>query len=319
MKICILLATYNGEQFLKAQLNSILQQSKKSWECIIRDDGSIDDSVSIIKEYCKKDFRFTLLLDDKEPQGNAKDNFALLMEAGLNTDADCFFFCDQDDVWMTNKIELMDLEFKKHDTRQPLLIHHDLEVVNQDLIQLSPSFIQFRCIDINADFSKLLGRNRVTGCASACTRKLIEISLPIPSEAIMHDHWLGLVASYVGELYFLDKSLIKYRQHDNNVIGAKPFKVNLSLITSKERLIKRLLPFHKTILQSQALLHSINRNEYLKSVNKATLQAYAQIPSMTKIQKTRAILRFGFFQKNWLTKATTFIKFFMYSSKYYND
>ncbi|PKF61726.1 hypothetical protein CW745_10430 [Psychromonas sp. psych-6C06] len=318
MKICILLATYNGESFLKEQLDSLINQTEKNWFCLIRDDGSQDKTLEIIKNYCVKDSRFFLLMDEEGPQGNAKDNFSLLMQAGLKTKANYFLFSDQDDVWMHSKIEILCSEFTKHNINRPFLIHHDLEVVCQDLTILSPSFIDFSRLDSCASFARLLGRNTVTGCATACNRKLIEIILPIPPDAIMHDWWLGLTASYLGELYFLDKALIKYRQHNGNVLGARPFRVRVPLLLTPEKIKNSLFPFYKTILQAKAFLRLIDGNKSLSRSNYSVLKMYCQILSITRFQRIQTAFRFGYFQKNWFIKGKIFIKLLLYTSKFHD-
>lgn len=319
MNICILLATYNGQEYLNQQLDSLINQTETSWQCLIRDDGSTDDTINIIKNYCAKDTRFTLVVDEQGPQGNAMANFAKLMHEGLTTEADFFFFCDQDDVWLNNKVEIMHNELKKHNNNHPFLVHHDLEVVDENLAQINPSFIKYSKLDSSASFARLLGRNTVTGCASACNRKLFEMSLPMPAEAMMHDWWLALSASYVGELYFLNTVLGKYRQHSNNVLGAKPFKIKINLFNmSRKSFHKNLKTFHTTILQARAFLVLINENKQAENDNFITLETYSKILSLSKFSRIKAAINLGFFQKYWLAKLVSFAKFSIYSSKYHD-
>ena len=331
MNICILLATYNGEKFLNAQLNSLIHQTEKEWICLIRDDGSQDKTIEIINEYCLKDSRFILISDDLGPQGNAMANFSLLIEAGVKTDADYFFFSDQDDVWANNKLEFIAAEFKKKNIQKPLLIHHDLEVVNHDLSQLSPSFIHYSALEPSASFARLLSRNVVTGCASACNRELLELSLPLPKEALMHDWWLALTASYFGELHFINKVLIKYRQHENNVLGANSFKqitkpfrpfqsIKKGQFRSRFKRLMELSPsFYSTLDQAGAFLNLINSKQEVvncqRKKNFRVLVTYSNLLKFSKLKRISSILYFGFLQKNLQLKIRMFIKFIFYSSK----
>ncbi|MBU3005736.1 glycosyltransferase family 2 protein [Paraglaciecola arctica] len=319
MTICILLATYNGGTYLNEQLDSLINQSEKNWLCLIRDDNSKDNTLEVIKSYCKEDPRFYLVEDELGGQGNAMANFAVLMKEGLKSKANYFFFCDQDDVWLPNKIETMVCELNKHDKDNAFLVHHDLEVVDEKLSQIAPSFINYSRLDSDASFSRLLGRNTVTGCASACNRKLLELSLPVPEEAMMHDWWLALMASYLDELYFVNQVLGKYRQHSNNVLGAKPFQLNVNFLKmSPKSFQKNLSTFHTTILQARALSMLISKNNFSANSNFVKLQTYSEILTLSKYSRLKAALKFGFFQKYWLSKVVSFVKFSIYSSKYHD-
>ena len=220
-KIIILLSTYNGTMYLKSQLNSLLLQTCKDFEIIIRDDKSNNTTIEILKSYDIK------LLESKENLG-AKQSFAKLLEYALqNSDSNYFMFCDQDDVWHDNKVEktlikIQEMEKKFGDI--PLLVHTNLEVTNESLHTINDSFMNFQKINpMKNQFNSLLMQNTITGCTIMINRKLAQKCLPTPEGAIMHDWWIGLVASYFGTIGYIDEATIKYRQHTSNTIGAKEF------------------------------------------------------------------------------------------------
>jgi len=131
--IDILLAAYNGERFLKQQIDSILAQSNQDWQLLIRDDNSSDSTVNIIKDYTVKyPHKIRLIEDDRGRLGPAL-NFGKLLE---HTDNDYVMFSDQDDVWLPDKIDLTLNTMKDAEEiypNMPILVHTDLKVVNEDL------------------------------------------------------------------------------------------------------------------------------------------------------------------------------------------
>ena len=222
-KVAILLSTYNGEKYLKNQLDSLMAQSYKDFEIIARDDGSADDTVEILKSYGIK------LLETNENLG-AKSSFATLLNYTVeHSDAEYFMFCDQDDVWSEYKVEktltkMQEMEQQFSDI--PLLVHTDLEVVDEKLNTINSSFYTFQKINPFEDnLNKFLVQNSITGCTIMINRELAQKCLPIPSKAIIHDWWIGLVASKFGKIGYLNSPTIQYRQHNNNTVGAKGFSI----------------------------------------------------------------------------------------------
>ena len=158
MKILIILSTYNGEKYLKAQLDSLLLQSYKNFKLIVRDDGSTDGTKEILNFYNIE------LLDSSENLGVKKSFETLLKYACENGEGKYFMFCDQDDVWNNDKIEktlkkMQELE-NLYEDNIPLLVHTDLEVVNENLETLSSSMWKSEYINPKANtLNKLLIQN----------------------------------------------------------------------------------------------------------------------------------------------------------------
>lgn len=222
-KVAILLSTYNGAPFIEEQINSLLTQSHQHARIIARDDGSIDDTRSILINSGIE------TLPNDQNLGAQASYFTLLQHAVKYTNADYFMFCDQDDVWKADKIEitlsrLLELEANNRDL--PALVHSDLEVVDQQLNTIASSMWKYEYIlPYKNSFSRLLIQNTVTGCTTMINRSLAEKCLTTPPNAIMHDWWLALIASYFGRIGIIESPTILYRQHQANTIGTRPFKI----------------------------------------------------------------------------------------------
>ncbi len=217
----ILLATYNGEKYLSELIDSLLEQSYRNILITISDDSSTDGTIGIIRKYKDEYPGLFRILPHTDRFGNAKDNFFFLLR---NSVADYVFLCDQDDVWLPEKVEIMMDELQKHDN-EPALVHSDLKVVDASLNTITESFVRFSNYNPeHEDFYSLIFMNTVTGCACAVNRKLINMlnmtSISEYGNIIMHDRWLALIAAAFGAIKFSNVPLILYRQHDTNSVGA---------------------------------------------------------------------------------------------------
>lgn len=224
--ICIVMATYNGAPYLSQQIASIQAQSHDCWRLLIRDDGSTDDSLSILARFASADSRITILDSGPVSGLGPSLNFSAALEEALKTDSNVFFLSDQDDVWETSKLSTQSGLFPDRGAENTSrLVHSDLAVVDEELNSVHRSLIEHMALipSPDAPLNYLLTRNFVTGCASACNRRLLEKALPVARSAIMHDWWLALVAAATGQIEYLNKPLVQYRQHGANSIGAKGF------------------------------------------------------------------------------------------------
>ena len=236
-KILILLAAYNGEKYLSEQIKSIQGQTISNWTLVVRDDGSDDNSKDIIEDFAARDTRIRLLHDEREGRGTTK-NFDALMQVALAEGADAVFFSDQDDIWLPHKIarqlqSLQEME-RQYGPGTPLLCYSDLEVVDEELHQIHPSFMRYEKLrhESHNPIHVLLTQNLVTGCAVVINRDLLEFVTPIPHEVILHDWWLAICAAACGRIGYIDEPLVQYRQHSTNQIGALTLNrlVNLSAV-----------------------------------------------------------------------------------------
>lgn len=309
-KIVILLSTYNGEKYLKEQLDSIQNQSYQGIEIIARDDVSSDSTVEILKSYGVK------LIETKQNLG-AKRSFAeLLKYAVANREAEYFMFCDQDDVWYSDKVEKTLSKIHKMENkfgRVPLLVHTNLEIVDENLHTLSSSMWEYEYIlpQYNS-LNRLLIQNTVTGCTVIINRALAKKCLHIPDNAIMHDWWIGLVASYFGKIGYIEESTIKYRQHSKNTIGAKGFQVNV--LMHMLSLIKSLL-FKDTkyinhmqinITQAKSFLDMFKHELDVEA--KTMLQEFTTLEKKTVWQKRAVLWKYKLLKQGLIRNAGLLLK-----------
>ncbi len=209
-KVQVLLSTYQGEQYLAEQLDSLLGQTWKNLEILARDDGSKDNTQQILEDYSQKYSQITYYAGKNV--GVANSFFDLLQKS----DADYVAFCDQDDVWLEKKIEIAVRRLKKETgpalyCSNKILVDRQLRrLKKQDKAQRRPGFgnAVVECI--------------CTGCTAVMNRELAKIlAAKVPEHAILHDWWAYLAAAYTGKVIFDRRAYILYRQHGKNVVGAK--------------------------------------------------------------------------------------------------
>ena len=217
MKVNILMSTYNGQQFLAEQIRSIQEQSYTDWTLFIRDDGSSDNTKEILKDFERQDSRIHLIDSDKSDNLGVIKSFHKL----VNHDrADYYFFSDQDDVWLPNKLELSLKEAQNYLADFPLMVYMDLKVVNQDLEIMTESMVKSQSHHANTELVQELTENTVTGGVAMINHALAEMWQET-DDILMHDWYLALLASAFGNLVFIDQPGELYRQHSDNVLGAR--------------------------------------------------------------------------------------------------
>lgn len=207
-KVQVLMSTYNGERFLSEQIDSLLRQTWQNLEILIRDDGSKDNTPDILRQYGADYKNIRIFLE--ENRGINGSFFELLKKS----DADYVAFCDQDDIWLEEKIEAA-LEKMEQETGPVLYCSNKILVdsagkrmAKQDTKKRIPGFCNavVECI--------------CTGCTTVMNREMVDIiRANLPEHAILHDWWSYLVASYAGKVIFDERAFIKYRQHEENVVG----------------------------------------------------------------------------------------------------
>ena len=217
MKIHILLSTYNGEQFLAEQIQSIQQQTVQDWKLLIRDDGSTDRTREIIREFVAQDSRIHWINENESKNLGVIKSFHNLAQF---EEADVYFFSDQDDVWLPQKLELSLAQARKYPAEMPLLVYMDLTVVNQDLEVLSNSMIRSQSGHANTELVQELTENTVTGGVAMVNHALIQLWNQT-EDILMHDWYLALLATAFGKLVYIDQPGELYRQHEHNVLGAR--------------------------------------------------------------------------------------------------
>lgn len=202
--ISVAMATYNGEKYIKEQIESILNNLNTNDELIISDDGSKDSTIDIIKKI--NDKRIKLI---NGPRLGVKQNFA---NAISNCNGKYIFLSDQDDIWYNGKVELV-LEI--FESQNCILVQHDCEIINSNKKIILDSFFKYR--KCGKGILKNIYKNTYIGCCMAFRNDIKNKILPIPNNIEMHDQWIGILSETIGKVYFLKKVLLKYRRHENNV------------------------------------------------------------------------------------------------------
>ena len=220
----VLLATYNGEVFLSEQIESVLSQEDVELSILARDDGSSDGTGEVLERYAR-DYPGRISILHSPGRLGGRGNFSWLLNQACSP---YVAFCDQDDVWVGKKMRTLLMRIRSLETRYgkdtPILVHSDLAVADSDLHEIHPSFWEYTHIDTTRNsFRHILVKNSVTGCALLANRALVEKARPIPEEAVMHDHWLALVAVVFGQVDAVKEPLVFYRQHGDNVVGARAY------------------------------------------------------------------------------------------------
>jgi glycosyltransferase involved in cell wall biosynthesis len=306
----VLLATYNGERFLREQIDSILSQDYRNLRVLARDDGSNDGTTAILKEYEQRFPDRFRTMPPGAPTGSAKDNFLLLMKASAS---DYVCFSDQDDLWLPGKVsktmQAMSALESRHGTDTPLLVFTDLQVVDDALKPLHESFWRQAGIvpeHINR-LAAVLVHNPVTGCTMLINRPLLDMSVEMPGEAVMHDSWIALLASAFGASKAVAAKTVLYRQHDRNVIGVDAHR--RSWREQVERFFEgegRALQWKSNERQAEALLR-IHKEE-LSPKHRRLLEAYLRCGrSQSRIVRLATMLRYRFFRPGILRNAATLI------------
>ena len=259
-KIAVLLATYNGGKYIREQLDSLFQQSCDCFHLYVRDDGSSDDTLNIVNEFRQKFAdRITILEDSQKHRGAAK-SFMYLLD---NVDSKYYMFCDQDDIWLPEKVEKTLARMKEIEEgvkeNTPILIATDLRVVDEQLNLLKESFNADLKINVFREHSNLICvRHVVTGCTMMFNRSAKEVSLPMSPRATMHDEWVALCVHFkAGVISILDEATMLYRQHTENTLGAEQASKGFF-----ERAVDRA--GQKQFFQVAKLLHKDFGLSYLK-------------------------------------------------------
>ena len=220
----VLLGTYNGEPYLREQLQSLADQSYQDYICYIHDDGSTDRTLDIAEAYARRYPDRFKVLSYKANHG-AIGNFMSLARYVLKHSSESYFlFCDQDDYWDARKIEKQVSMVRQNEMiGKPYLLYCDCTVTDERLQTIAESGMLYtKCrAGVNDTYKKLVFRNTAAGCAMCMNRACLELAINYVNDEhiFMHDWWFMLIGRYFGKVGFLDEPLMKYRQHGSNALG----------------------------------------------------------------------------------------------------
>ena len=270
--IDILLATYNGEEFIAELLDSIIRQTVSDWQLLVSDDCSSDATMEIVKKYAKADSRIRIVSEGLK-FGSATKNFLNLLN---HSHSDYCMFCDQDDIWLDCKLEktinrMHGIE-SSSGLELPIVVFTDMVVVDKSLDVISKSFFNYSFINPNRTmFANIIVENVAAGCTMMLNSKARSLGANYNDGIIMHDWWIMLVVSAFGVISLINEPTVLYRQTGKNAVGARywspviPIGDAGSRVASELKCAKQARVFNQLYCSK---LTEANRNrlkEYLSS------------------------------------------------------
>ena len=303
-EISIVMATYNGASYLEEQIDSLLQNTITNWKLQICDDGSTDRTIDIARAYVEQYPDKISLVQNREQLGVTL-NF---LSGAKRAEGDYIMCCDQDDVWLPDKIEKtlqkMKEQEKQSGTQCPIAVFTDAKLVNSVLQTIGDSF--FACNGLNTehvDLPHLLMENKLLGCTVMFNRALAEKLVKLPAMARYHDWWIGLIAATFGKVVYLDEATLLYRQHGGNVVGAQNFFQYIvgrvkSLQEQKESLVA---------CQRQAGEFYEIYKEHLLEEQKQIIWDFANLQGVNWLEKRDRLFRYGFWKSGKLRNIGVFL------------
>ncbi len=306
--ISILLASYNGEKYIAQQIESILTQTEQNFIIYVNDDCSSDRTYEIEKKYEAMYPDKIKVTRNKKNSGNAKYNFINMM---IEHKDDYVMLCDQDDVWLPNKIEITLKKMKSMERRfgkeKPALVHTDLVVVDEKLNVISKSFKKM----MNADYGKIrinneIVQNTLTGCTVMYNKALAEYIKNTPKYMVMHDWWLMLIASAFGNIGIVNYQTVLYRQHGKNVVGTRnmrSYKFMLLMFLEKGNYIRNALK--ESYIQAGSFYCMYGK--MLNCESKNVVFMYSRMISMCKFKKIITLFKLNTFKNGLFRKIAQII------------
>ena len=293
-EVSIVMATYNGAHYLEEQIESILANTYEDWTMEICDDGSTDRTLSIIERY-QELYPNKIKFHPNEEQLGVTRNF---LEGAMRANGEYVMFCDQDDVWLPEKIEKT-LKFMKEREKlscenTPIAVFTDAKVVDGALRNINSSFFAYNKLDTKKiDLPHLLVENKMIGCTTMINRGILDKVIEFPNFARYHDWWIALIAAVFGEIAFLNESTMLYRQHSKNMVGSQSFFAYVidrikNIKKQKENLIKT---------EKQAWEFCEIYKKYLLEEQRQIIWDFANIRSENLIERRDRLFR----HKLWKT------------------
>lgn len=283
-KVAILVCTYNGERFLREQMDSFINQTHKNWSIHVSDDGSTDATLEILDDYKKQLGEEKVLISQGPRQGFAKNFLSLIKNREIV--ADYFAFSDQDDIWLEDKLSRSIAQIPQSPTNKPHLYCSRTKLVNTDLAPLgfSPPFKKRPCFE-NSLVQSIAGANTML-INNAARDLMCRIADDAP--VVAHD-WLAylLVTGCGGQVVFDQNPTLLYRQHEANLIGA-----NATFRNQVIRILKMLSGrFSEWSTQNMIILNSIRME--LTEDNRRTLERFETARNSGLLSRLRLMKKSG--------------------------
>ena len=306
---CVILCTYNGEKYLEKQIKSIMEQDREDFCLLYSDDGSSDSTKAILQSLQERYGKKMLAFPRSMKSGSPAKHFLSILSALAKGEVyienlEYIFLADQDDCWFPDKlsktISVIKEEERKFGESFPILCHTDCSLVNSRGELLAKSYRRYQKLPgASYRFSRLLLQNHVTGASVGINKALLQYCKEIPAEVKMHDHWLALLANCFGEIQYLPYATYAYRQHGENVLGAKKASVlrecEERLAASKEK------DKEDTIHSSYRALFAQGRElkrlfgDPLPEIKRKVLDAFLSLEGKSRLGKITTMALFGIY------------------------
>jgi len=306
--ISVALACYNGEKYVEQQLDSIFGQTYPAVEVVVSFDESSDNTFQVVQKFTEK-VNFKLVKNNGLK--GVVNNFKNAIQP---TTGQYLAFSDQDDVWLTQKLEkslkLIQSQEKISGQDYPIMVFTELTVTDSKLNTISGSYMTKMGLNPNnTSLAQLLIENVATGCTILMNRAMKDLITEMPCDAIMHDVFCAMAASCFGKILYLPITTVQYRQHGSNVIGASEKVISESLVrTISVRGNK------SEFLQSEILNAEVFRNHYHSRLNEKQLNLldhFIKIKSLSRMQRMIFLWGNGFKKGTFLKTANFYLKAFM--------
>lgn len=303
-EVSIVLATYNGAGYFREQIDSILKNTYTDWTLEICDDGSSDRTMDIAKEY-QEAYPDKIRIHRNEQQLGVTLNF---LEGAKRAQGDYIMFCDQDDVWLPEKIEKTLAHMKQREQaigkEKPVAVFTDARLVDGVLRKINDSFFYYNGLDTTKlDLAHMLMENKVIGCTTMFNKALADKIIEFPKFARYHDWWIGLIAVVFGELSYLDEPTMLYRQHGKNVVGSQNFFEYV-----KDRITG--LPAQREVLvktEKQAWEFYEIYKDYLLEEQGQIIKEFASLHNVNWIERRDRLFRHGYWKSGKLRNIGVFL------------
>lgn len=283
--VSILMATYNGEKYLEEQINSLLKQTYPHWTLWIKDDGSTDSTISIIEQYCLQDSRIHQVSDSNKNLGAGKTFFLLLSYS----DTPYTIFCDQDDIWFDTKLEeLVRHAEEKLDINRPGMVYCDAHAYSDALRTITSNSVSHLHASNLNEF--LFFNSGYQGCSILFNSSLCTMAKNYTADFYMHDDIVSLLGHTFGDVYFLNKPLMLYRQHDYNVTG-KTAQGFWDMVRTFFRKGAAVINRHHYD-EKKHFFHYYQAN--LNEKQKKLFEAYLQYPQLSLFKRLWIVWKYNF-------------------------
>ncbi len=297
----IILSTYNGEKYLGILLESILNNNYPKFTLNVCDDGSSDSTEAIVMEYQEKYPEKIRFFKNEKNLGSTMSFLKNLKMINKQYSSDYYMFCDQDDVWLNDKITLAVRSIKRLEHRRgafrPAMVFFDAIIVNDDLEYISRSFYRTNRLKVHkTDIGRMLIENKCIGCTMLMNRALVSMVDKLGNEIRYHDWWIALIASSFGVLKYNRVPTILYRQHADNQVGQTEYGSYVKKRASDSDDIKRRL--EETFDQAEFFLKVYS--DRLPKIKRKRIERFVKIRSAGFFRRRFMIIKNRFFKSGFL-------------------